>query len=147
MVEASVCCDVVQRQCVVSYRRFGTFRSHHTIRWCERAHTIISFFSNIDRPEVFILKILLILSFPFSILIFVMSLPPTHFLVCTKYSSQHESSYVLAAVDWLLPTVTFFPVSTRECWDGSQVSKLLLHASYVALPKFPSYLFPIFVNV
>jgi hypothetical protein len=26
-----------------------------------------------------------------------------------------------------------FPVSTSECWDGSQVSKLLLHASHVAL--------------
>ena len=25
-------------------------------------------------------------------------------------------------------------VSTSECWDGSQVSKLLLHASHVALP-------------
>ena len=27
-----------------------------------------------------------------------------------------------------------FPVTTNECWDGSQVSKLLLHASHVALP-------------
>ena len=27
-----------------------------------------------------------------------------------------------------------FSVSTNECWDGSQVSKLLLHASHVALP-------------
>jgi hypothetical protein len=27
-----------------------------------------------------------------------------------------------------------FPVSTSECCDGSQVSKLLLHASHVALP-------------
>ena len=27
-----------------------------------------------------------------------------------------------------------FPVSTSECWDGSQVSKLLLHASHVAFP-------------
>jgi hypothetical protein len=27
-----------------------------------------------------------------------------------------------------------FPVSTSECWAGSQVSKLLLHASHVALP-------------
>ena len=27
-----------------------------------------------------------------------------------------------------------FPVSTSKCWDGSQVSKLLLHASHVALP-------------
>ena len=27
-----------------------------------------------------------------------------------------------------------FPVSTSECSDGSQVSKLLLHASHVALP-------------
>ena len=27
-----------------------------------------------------------------------------------------------------------FPVSTSECWDGSQISKLLLHASHVALP-------------
>ena len=26
-----------------------------------------------------------------------------------------------------------FPVSISECWDGSQDSKLLLHASYVAL--------------
>jgi len=26
---------------------------------------------------------------------------------------------------------TGFPVSTSECWDGSQVSKLLLHASHV----------------
>ena len=33
-------------------------------------------------------------------------------------------------------TQTFLgiPVSTSECWDGSQVSKLLLHASHVALP-------------
>jgi hypothetical protein len=28
-----------------------------------------------------------------------------------------------------------FPVSTSECWAGSQVSKLLLHASHVALPN------------
>jgi hypothetical protein len=27
-----------------------------------------------------------------------------------------------------------FPVSISECWDGSQDSKLLLHASHVALP-------------
>jgi len=27
-----------------------------------------------------------------------------------------------------------FTVSTSECWDGSQDSKLLLHASHVALP-------------
>ena len=27
-----------------------------------------------------------------------------------------------------------FPVSTSECSDGSPVSKLLLHASHVALP-------------
>ena len=27
-----------------------------------------------------------------------------------------------------------FPVSASECWDGSQVSKSLLHASHVALP-------------
>ena len=27
-----------------------------------------------------------------------------------------------------------FPLSTSECCDGSQVSKLLLHASHVALP-------------
>ena len=27
-----------------------------------------------------------------------------------------------------------FPVSTSECWDGYQVSKLPLHASHVALP-------------
>ena len=27
-----------------------------------------------------------------------------------------------------------FPVSTSECSDGSQISKLLLHASHVALP-------------
>ena len=27
-----------------------------------------------------------------------------------------------------------FPVSASECWDGSPVSKLLLHASHVALP-------------
>ena len=27
-----------------------------------------------------------------------------------------------------------FPLSTSECWDGSPVSKLLLHASHVALP-------------
>jgi hypothetical protein len=26
------------------------------------------------------------------------------------------------------------PVSKRECWDGSQDSKLLLRASHVALP-------------
>jgi len=26
-----------------------------------------------------------------------------------------------------------FPLSISECWDGSQVSKLLLHASHVAL--------------
>ena len=33
-----------------------------------------------------------------------------------------------------------FPVSTSECSDGSQVSKLLLHASHVALPTLISYL-------
>jgi len=27
-----------------------------------------------------------------------------------------------------------FPVFTSECWDGSPVSKLLLHASHLALP-------------
>ena len=27
-----------------------------------------------------------------------------------------------------------FPVSINECWDGSQDSKLILHASHVALP-------------
>jgi hypothetical protein len=28
-----------------------------------------------------------------------------------------------------------FPVSESKCWDGSQFSKLTLHASNVALPK------------
>jgi hypothetical protein len=28
-----------------------------------------------------------------------------------------------------------FPVSKSKCWDGSQVSKLTLHASHVALPR------------
>ena len=39
------------------------------------------------------MKILLILSFLFTILIFVKSLPSTNLLVCTKYSFQPESSY------------------------------------------------------
>jgi hypothetical protein len=74
---------------------------------------------------VFILKILLFLSFPFSTLIFVMSVPSTHFLVCTKYIFNLKvPTYYLLLTNYDLLSVVYVRLKFLQNGLGI-VSKLL----------------------
>jgi hypothetical protein len=58
---------------------------------------------------------------------------PTLWFSCSRRFSW---SLTLSNLIFLPPACSpGFPVSNSKCWDGSQNSKLPLHASHVALPK------------
>jgi len=54
--------------------------------------------------------------------------------VSLKKSFRSVFPYVSAVPKNLYTRILGFPVSISKCWDGSQDSKLPLHASHVALP-------------
>jgi hypothetical protein len=65
---------------------------------------------------------------------------PSHSFVGCKYILHLPDCWLEVSIRKFLRPATSaqvflgFPVSKSECWDGSQDSKLLLHASHVALP-------------
>ena len=103
-------------------------------------YTLLSLFSlSSFLLTVFVLRVLS--SYVYLFILFVFVVPYVYLLYCV-----YIAVLTLDAACWLEvsirkvlrpPTSTqvflSFPVSISECWDGSQVSKLLLHASHVAL--------------
>ena len=93
-------------------------------------------------------------SFVYCVIILCVSLLPYVYCFTTcvllHYIFQLQDCWLEVSIRKVLRPATSaqvflgFPVPISECWDGSQDSKLPLHASHVAI-KFLTFLFHIYV--
>ena len=97
-----------------------------------RAYKEFLYFCGISWKEINTIDQKWMCPIQFEYLLILLNLPYDNLLKHVKSKGNKLSPCIRPF--WIGNTSLGFPVSASEWWDGSQVSKLLLHASCVALP-------------